>query len=162
MPFATIKSELVRKVECVKENLKLRENKALEQDCDESKNRSNVNDVSSTEDRLHDKSKSRCILVMCGVLCIDSATNRRNRRLHEDTGTEVTYRGQPLVNLHRFSDESSTTGSQNAEMDPHRRVMRSTSNVTRNPGETEGAFWGRMIDPTDIERDRAEAIRAAR
>ena len=71
-----------------------------------------VNDVSSTEDRLHDESKSQCILVTCGVLCIDSAMNRRNRRLHEDTGTEVTYRGQPLVNLHRFSDESSTTGSQ--------------------------------------------------
>ena len=34
--------------------------------------------------------------------------------------------------------------------------------MTRNPGESEGAFWGRMIDPTDIERDRAEAIRAAR
>ena len=51
---------------------------------------------------------------------------------------------------------------QNAEMDPHRRVTRSTSNVTRNTGETEGAFWGRMIDPTDIERGQAEAIRAAR
>ena len=48
------------------------------------------------------------------------------------------------------------------EMDPHRRITRSTSNITRNPGEPEGAFWGRMIDPTDIERDRAEAIRAAR
>ena len=47
-------------------------------------------------------------------------------------------------------------------MDPHRRVTRSTSNVSRNPGESEGAFWGRMIDPTAIERDRAEAIRAAR
>ena len=47
-------------------------------------------------------------------------------------------------------------------MDPYRRVTRSTSNVTRNPGESEGAFWGRMIDPTDIERGQAEAIRAAR
>ena len=47
-------------------------------------------------------------------------------------------------------------------MDPHRRVTRSTSNITRNSGETEGAFWGRMIDPTDIERGQAEAIRAAR
>ena len=47
-------------------------------------------------------------------------------------------------------------------MDPHRRVTRSTSNVRRNPDETEGAFWGRMIDPVDIERGQAEAIRAAR
>ena len=47
-------------------------------------------------------------------------------------------------------------------MDPYRRVTRSTSNVTRNPGESEGAFWGRMIDPTDIERGQAEVIRAAR
>ena len=47
-------------------------------------------------------------------------------------------------------------------MDPHRRVTRSTSNITRNPGESEGAFWSRMIDPTDIERGQAEAIRAAR
>ena len=31
-----------------------------------------------------------------------------------------------------------------------------------DPGETEGAFWGRMIDPTDIKRGQAEAIRAAR
>ena len=47
-------------------------------------------------------------------------------------------------------------------MDPYRRVTRSISNVTRNPGESEGAFWGRTIDPTDIERSQAEAIRAAR
>ena len=47
-------------------------------------------------------------------------------------------------------------------MDPRRRVTRSTSNARRNPNETEGAFWGRMIDPTDIERGQAEAIRAAR
>ena len=47
-------------------------------------------------------------------------------------------------------------------MDPHRRVTRSTSNARRNPNESEGAFWGRMIDPTDIERGQAEAIRAAR
>ena len=47
-------------------------------------------------------------------------------------------------------------------MDPHRRVTRSTSNIARNPGESEGAYWGSIIDPTAIERDRAEAIRAAR
>ena len=47
-------------------------------------------------------------------------------------------------------------------MDPHRRVTRSTSKASRDPGETEGAFWRRMIDPTDIERGQAEAIRAAR
>ena len=47
-------------------------------------------------------------------------------------------------------------------MDPHRRVTRSTSHVRRNPDETEGAFWGRMIDPVDIERGQAEAIRATR
>ena len=40
-------------------------------------------------------------------------------------------------------------------MDPYRRVTRSTSNAMRNPGESEGAFWGRMIDPTDIERGQA-------
>ena len=34
--------------------------------------------------------------------------------------------------------------------------------MRRNPNETEGTFWGRMIDPTDIERGQAEAIRAAR
>ena len=47
-------------------------------------------------------------------------------------------------------------------MNPHRRITRSTSNLRRNPNEPEGAFWGRMIDPTDIERGQAEAIRAAR
>ena len=47
-------------------------------------------------------------------------------------------------------------------MDTHRRVTRSTSNTRRNPDETEGSFWGRMIDPTVIERGQAEAIRAAR
>ena len=47
-------------------------------------------------------------------------------------------------------------------MDPYRRVTRSTSNVRRNSNETEAAFWGRTIDPTEIERGQAEAIRAAR
>ena len=47
-------------------------------------------------------------------------------------------------------------------MDPHRRVTRSTSNVRRNPGDTEGTFWGGVIDPTVIERGQMEAIRAAR
>ena len=47
-------------------------------------------------------------------------------------------------------------------MDPNRRVTRSNSNITRNQGETEGAYWGSIIDPTAIERDRADAIRAAR
>ena len=47
-------------------------------------------------------------------------------------------------------------------MDPNRRVTRSNSNITRNQGEPEGAYWGSIIDPTAIERDRADAIRAAR
>ena len=47
-------------------------------------------------------------------------------------------------------------------MDPNRRVTRSTSNATRNPTETEGTYWGRVIDPTDIERGQVEAIRAVR
>ena len=66
--------------------------------------------------------------------------------------------------LERFLDESSTVQLEIKQitMDPHRRVTRSTSNIIRNPGESEGAFWGRMIDPTDIERGQAEAIRAAR
>ena len=45
-------------------------------------------------------------------------------------------------------------------MDPNRRVTRSTSNTRRNPTETEGTYWGRVIDPTDIERGQVEAIRA--
>ena len=45
-------------------------------------------------------------------------------------------------------------------MDPNRRVTRSTSNARRNPTETEGTYWGRVIDPTDIERGQVEAIRA--
>ena len=47
-------------------------------------------------------------------------------------------------------------------MDPNRRVTRSTSNARRNPEETEGTYWGRVIDPTDIERGQVEAIRAVR
>ena len=47
-------------------------------------------------------------------------------------------------------------------MDPNRRVTRSTSNTRRNPAETEGTYWGRVIDPTDIERGQVEAIRAVR
>ena len=40
-----------------------------------------------------------------------------------------------------------------------RRVTRSTSNTRRDPEETEGAYWGRVIDPMTIERGQAEAIR---
>ena len=47
-------------------------------------------------------------------------------------------------------------------MDSNRRVTRSTSNARRNPTETEGTYWGRVIDPTDIERGQVEAIRAVR
>ena len=47
-------------------------------------------------------------------------------------------------------------------MDPNRRVTRSTSNTRRNPMETEGTYWGRVIDPTDIERGQVEVIRAVR
>ena len=47
-------------------------------------------------------------------------------------------------------------------MDPNRRVTRSTRNARRNPTETEGTYWGRVIDPTDIERGQVEAIRAIR
>ena len=47
-------------------------------------------------------------------------------------------------------------------MDPNRRVTRSTSNARRNPSESEGTYWGRVIDPTDIERGQVEAIRAVR
>ena len=46
-------------------------------------------------------------------------------------------------------------------MDPDRRVTRSTSGTRRNPGESEGTYWGRVIDPTVIERGQMEAIRAA-
>ena len=46
-------------------------------------------------------------------------------------------------------------------MDPDRRLTRSTSNARRNPGETEGTYWGRVIDPTVIKRGQMEAIRAA-
>ena len=47
-------------------------------------------------------------------------------------------------------------------MDPNRRVTRSTTNARRNPAETEGTYWGRVINPTDIERGQVEAIRAVR
>ena len=47
-------------------------------------------------------------------------------------------------------------------MDPNRRVTRSTSNTRRNPKETEGTYWGRVINPTDIERGQVEAIRVVR
>ena len=47
-------------------------------------------------------------------------------------------------------------------MDSNRRVTRSTSNARRNPMETEGTYWERVIDPTDIERGQVEAIRAVR
>ena len=40
-----------------------------------------------------------------------------------------------------------------------RRVTRSTSNMPMDPEETEGAYWGRVIDPMTIERGQAEAIR---
>ena len=43
-----------------------------------------------------------------------------------------------------------------------RRVTRSTSNTRRDPEETEGAYWGRVIDPSTIERGQAEAIRTVR
>ena len=43
-----------------------------------------------------------------------------------------------------------------------RRVTRSNSNTRRDPEETEGAFWGRVIDPRMIERGQAEAIRTVR
>ena len=47
-------------------------------------------------------------------------------------------------------------------METNRRVTRSSTNASRDTHETEGAFWGRMIDPTTIERGQAEAIRMAR
>ena len=43
-----------------------------------------------------------------------------------------------------------------------RHVTRSTSNTRRDPEETEGAYWGRVIDPSTIERGQAEAIRTVR
>ena len=43
-----------------------------------------------------------------------------------------------------------------------KRVTRSNSNTRRDPEETEGAFWGRVIDPVTIERGQAEAIRTVR
>ena len=46
-------------------------------------------------------------------------------------------------------------------MDLDKRVTRSTSGARMNPGESEGTYWGRVIDPTVIERGQMEAIRAA-
>ena len=43
-----------------------------------------------------------------------------------------------------------------------RRITRSTSNTRRDPEETEGTYWGRVIDPMTIERGQAEAIRMVR
>ena len=43
-----------------------------------------------------------------------------------------------------------------------RYVTRSTSNTRRDPEETEGAYWGRVIDPMTIERGQAEAIKTVR
>ena len=43
-----------------------------------------------------------------------------------------------------------------------KRVTRSNSNTRRDPEETEGAFWGRVIDPVTIEKGQAEAIRTVR
>ena len=43
-----------------------------------------------------------------------------------------------------------------------KRVTRSNSNTRRDPEETEGAFWGRVIDPVMIEKGQAEAIRTVR
>ena len=40
-----------------------------------------------------------------------------------------------------------------------RHVTRSSSNIRRDPDKTEGAYWGRVIDPMTIERGQAEAIR---
>ena len=45
-------------------------------------------------------------------------------------------------------------------MESNRRVTRSTSNARRDPAETEENYWGRVINPTDIERGQAEVIRA--
>ena len=36
-----------------------------------------------------------------------------------------------------------------------KRVTRSNSNTRRDPEETEGAFWGRVIDPVTIEKGQA-------
>ena len=43
-----------------------------------------------------------------------------------------------------------------------RHVTRSNSNTRRDPEETKGAFWGRVIDPRTIVRGQAEAIRIVR
>ena len=43
-----------------------------------------------------------------------------------------------------------------------RCITRSTSNTRRDPEETEGEYWGRVIDPMTIERGQAEAIRTVR
>ena len=43
-----------------------------------------------------------------------------------------------------------------------RRVTRSTSNVQRGTGESEAQFWNSVPDPSQIEREQAEALRVAR
>ena len=40
-----------------------------------------------------------------------------------------------------------------------KHVTRSTRTIRRDPEETEGTYWGRVIDRTMIERGQAEAIR---
>ena len=43
-----------------------------------------------------------------------------------------------------------------------RRVTRSTANVQRETGESEAQFWSSIPDPSQIEREQAEALRVAR
>ena len=43
-----------------------------------------------------------------------------------------------------------------------RRVMRSTANARREPGESEAQYWSSILDPNQIEREQAEALRMAR
>ena len=43
-----------------------------------------------------------------------------------------------------------------------RRITRSTANVRREPGESEEQYWSSILDPNQIEREQAEALRMAR
>ena len=43
-----------------------------------------------------------------------------------------------------------------------RRITRSTANVQRDPGESEAQYWSSIPDPSQIERDQAEALQMAR
>ena len=43
-----------------------------------------------------------------------------------------------------------------------RRVTRSTTNARRGPGESEAQYWSSIPDPSQIERDQAEALRMTR